>query len=160
MWKKNNILQLHWQKLKRFVCEAGKTTKPSVFRQNETWGEKNLCILKARKRLLNLICFSVVSVKKSKRKNMKKKWNQTFKFSPKLQCVAMMSIKCGTSFQNLMFHLNLFICFWKCENSFENYVISWRLTKTNLMEFSRNYKTFVDQIIKSYTFLETSQLFR
>ena len=78
---------------------------------------------------------------------MKKKWNQTFKFSPKLLCVAVMSIKCGTSFQNLMSHLNLFICFWKCENSFENYVISWRLTKTNLMEFRRNYKTFVDQIM-------------
>jgi len=33
--KKTTLLQLHWQKLKRFVCEAGKTTKLSVFRQNE-----------------------------------------------------------------------------------------------------------------------------
>jgi hypothetical protein len=27
-WKQNNILQFHWQKLKRFFCKVGKTTKP------------------------------------------------------------------------------------------------------------------------------------
>ena len=54
--------------------------------------------------------FVVVSVKKSKRKNLKKKWNQTFKF---------MSIKCDTS---------LFLKMWEFFRKFR-YIVTFDKNK-------------------------------
>jgi len=97
MWKKNNTLQLHWQKLNLSVLSA-KLGKQQNF----------LCLGKMK--IEEKKTFVVVSVKKSKRKNLKKKWNQTFKF---------MSIKCDTS---------LFLKMWEFFRKFR-YIVTFDKNK-------------------------------
>ena len=50
MLKKKTTLCNTGKKLKRFVCETGKTKKLSAFRKNESWGEKSPLYFESKKK--------------------------------------------------------------------------------------------------------------
>ena len=110
-----------------------------------------------KKRPLNLKWLSVVS-KKKEEKEWEKEMKTNLYLCQILPCATMVSTNVDTLYLKSMFNLNLFNCFWKCKYVLESYLTRWHFTKTNLIKCCRNYKTFIELIIKFYNFSQTSQL--